>query len=97
MRSIGYAKHSNAAGEESYVRRASGLEFPRFHVYVNEFDTPVTLSIHLDQKEHTYEGSRAHSGEYDGAVVQRELERIHAALGIPMALMVDKSGKPILR
>lgn len=97
MRSAGYSKYVNKEGIESYVRRVSGFEFPRFHAYVSEQTDPVTISIHIDHKAHSYEGVSSHSGEYDGDLVNNELARIHAALGMPMVLMVDKNGKPILR
>ncbi|OGH67680.1 MAG: hypothetical protein A3C15_02640 [Candidatus Magasanikbacteria bacterium RIFCSPHIGHO2_02_FULL_50_9b] len=96
MRAAGYAKHANRDGDESYVRRVSGNDFPRFHVYVND-GAVTTLSIHIDQKAHTYEGSKAHSGEYSGALLADELARISAAINCKMVIMVDKKGKPLDR
>lgn len=98
MRTAGYTPYSNREGDESFVRRAAGGgEFPRFHVYVEESKTPMTLSIHIDQKGHTYEGSKAHSGEYFGQAIADELARISAAIGVPMAILVDKNGNPLER
>lgn len=98
MRTAGYAPYTNREGDESFVRRASGGgEFPRFHVYVEESKQPMTLSIHIDQKGHTYEGSRAHSGEYLGQAIADELARISAAIELPMAILVDKKGNPLER
>ncbi len=35
------------------------------------------ISLHLDQKKPSYGGgTHAHGGEYDGATVERELERL---------------------
>ncbi|MBX4201167.1 hypothetical protein KW786_03530 [Candidatus Parcubacteria bacterium] len=34
------------------------------------------FSLHLDQKKPSYEGSAGHSGDYDGDVVEGEVERI---------------------
>lgn len=98
MRDAGYARKLNYDGDESYVRRLSGFEFPRFHVYVEAGAQPtMSLSIHIDQKEHTYGGMSAHSGEYDGAVVEKELLRIRDALSAQLIVQTDKSGKPLAR
>lgn len=98
MRTAGYAPYTNREGDESFVRRMSGGgEFPRFHAYVADDKTPITISIHIDQKGHTYEGSKAHSGEYLGQPLADELARICAAIGLPMAILVDKKGKPLER
>ena len=98
MRSAGYAPYTNNEGEESFVRRVSGGgEFPRFHIYVEDQKNPATLSIHIDQKGHSYTGVKAHSGEYLGQAIADELARISAAIGLPMAILVDKKGKPLER
>lgn len=97
MRAAGYAQYVNREGDESFVRRVSGGEFPRFHAYVHEDTTPVSISIHIDQKGTTYEGSRAHSGEYQGPLIAGELARISGALQLPMAIVADKNGKPVDR
>lgn len=36
----------------------------------------VTLNLHLDQKQPSYQGSHAHSGEYKGALIEVEVARI---------------------
>jgi hypothetical protein len=38
------------------------------------------FNLHLDQKKTSYEGSHAHSGQYDGEVVDREADRIMKTL-----------------
>lgn len=45
----------------------------------------LIFSLHLDQKFASYEksGSHKHSGEYDGKVVEKELERIKNILKVP--------------
>jgi len=64
-------------GETSYVKRLSRTQYyPRFHLYLNELGDKITFNLHLDQKHASYEGSSAHSGEYDGDTVQAEAERI---------------------
>jgi len=61
---------------QSYARRLGGGIYPRFHAYL-EGDS---VNLHLDQKQASYEGSSAHSGEYDGEVVEREGERIKSMM-----------------
>jgi hypothetical protein len=63
-------------GTESYVRRLGGGFYPRFHVYIKN----GIISLHLDQKQASYKGSHAHSGEYDGETVQREIMRIQEVM-----------------
>lgn len=77
IRRCGYGKlQDRRTGQVSYVRRLTGLMYPRFHVYINRQADQYILNLHLDQKRPIYEGVTAHSGEYDGAVVEREGERI---------------------
>lgn len=72
VKRCGYAEMRNKDGEVSYVRRLRGYQYPRFHIYLeNDF-----INLHLDQKEPSYKGASAHSGEYDGEVVEKEAERI---------------------
>ena len=78
MRRAGYrADHRDAStGQDSFVRRLRGAEYPRFHVYGSKHGDELLLNLHLDQKKPSYTGSHAHSGEYDGDLVEREAERI---------------------
>jgi len=64
------------ASEVSYSRRLGGGIYPRFHLYVNS-ENPLILNLHLDQKQASYEGSSAHSGDYDSEIVQKEAQRIY--------------------
>jgi hypothetical protein len=65
------------SGKTSYVRRLSNSQFyPRFHLYVTETETDYKFDLHLDQKKPSYQGSRAHSGEYDEPIVEQEKNRI---------------------
>ncbi len=84
LRRAGYAMHQNRKGELSFVKRLEGYEYPRFHVYVNK-EVPGTLiemTIHLDEKKPSYEGHTAHSGQYDGPIVEAEYERLLQAMGV---------------
>ncbi len=61
---------------DSYVKVLSGSGYPRFHLYINENDNQYILNLHLDQKRPSYGKETAHSGEYNGKVVEDEAERI---------------------
>ena len=73
MRSLGY--HLVKRGESFAKRLASG-EFPRLHVYLKEVDTGLQFSIHLDQKAACYQDQTAHSGDYNGDLLEQEKQRI---------------------
>ncbi|MBI4599566.1 hypothetical protein HY732_01445 [Candidatus Uhrbacteria bacterium] len=77
MRRLGYAPYSNRQGESSYVRRMTGYEFPRFHLYIQDVGTAVmTCSLHIDQKAPVIRGAHAHAGEYDSPQVAQEVDRL---------------------
>jgi len=83
VKRCGYAQIKDSrTGQTSFVRRLGGYFYPRFHVYI-EADKSGQLfyNLHLDQKKPSYQGARAHNGEYDGAVVGQEAERIKSLLG----------------
>ncbi len=74
---LGY--HSAPNG--SFERRCSTMRFPRFHAYVEDAaGEQIRISVHIDQKQHSYEGSAMHSGEYNGELVEKECARINNAL-----------------
>ncbi|MFC1598770.1 hypothetical protein ACFL2U_02055 [Patescibacteria group bacterium] len=64
------------ADERSYSRRLGHDIYPRFHVYINSED-PLVYNLHLDQKQASYQGQTAHSGDYDSDIVQKEGQRIY--------------------
>ncbi|MEX2436914.1 MAG: hypothetical protein WD471_02015, partial [Candidatus Paceibacterota bacterium] len=76
MRKIGYSPDRKRYGDPSFSRRLRGGPFPRFHVYVDDLGDEWMIKLHLDQKGASYEGHTAHSGEYDGSLVEEEVERI---------------------
>lgn len=76
MRSCGYAFDRETGIEASCMRRLSGHDYPRYHAYVKKDGTALIINLHIDQKKPSYDGTRAHSGEYDGDLVEREMERI---------------------
>lgn len=77
MRKAGYTHFIDPnTNEESFVLRTGPDFYPRFHVYVHETDATLGIDLHLDQKKPQYKGTRAHNGEYDGPIVEREITRI---------------------
>jgi hypothetical protein len=79
IRRCGYGEWRGKDGP-SYTRRLSSGSYPRFHVYLKDFETSFEVSLHIDQKQVSYEGSSAHSGEYDGPLVEDEARRITAVI-----------------
>lgn len=71
----GYAVHRSSS-ELSYTKRLGGALYPRFHVYPEVQGDAIRLNLHLDMKQHTYEGFSRHQGEYDGRRVEQEMERL---------------------
>ena len=92
MRTIGYQPaYFQKEGEVSIVRQLSRDDYPRFHLYIKErksLDTAVSrdklntyvFNLHLDQKKLSYKGNHAHSGEYEGNIIEVETERIKSLL-----------------
>ncbi len=67
-------------GEYNLVRKLTGQNYPRFHVYLRQAGDRLVFSLHLDQKQPSYEGAHAHSGEYAGPVVVEEADRIEQVI-----------------
>jgi len=63
-------------GQLRFYRSIRGGRYPRFHIYCSLNDSTATLNFHLDQKQPSYSKSSAHSGEYDGTLLEAEAERI---------------------
>lgn len=82
IRKCGYSEQRDRfAKEKSYIRRIGGNLYPHFHIYLEQLsEGELVLNLHLDQKRPSYGGSSAHSGEYDGEIVEREAERIKKIL-----------------
>lgn len=78
-RRLGYIPmESNTSNELNFSRPLSRSDYPRFHIYIKEDREKgvFILNLHLDQKKPSYQSVSAHSGEYDGGVVEKEMERI---------------------
>jgi hypothetical protein len=86
MREVGYAPQNGQIkpGEFKFHRPVAGRPYPRFHIYASAVQDNVSafLNLHLDQKQVSYAGSHAHSGEYDGPLVENETARIQAKSGV---------------
>jgi hypothetical protein len=78
LKKCGYLEIMNPhTKENSFVRSLDfGRFYPRFHIYIEKTAGQFTLNLHLDAKKPSYEGIAAHSGEYDGEVVEKEAKRI---------------------
>jgi hypothetical protein len=80
-RALGYVIiDTKPNGEYNLVRKLLGTTYPRFHIYLRVMGDKYIISLHLDQKKPSYEGSHAHSGEYEGPVVRDEESRIRSVL-----------------
>lgn len=64
-----------------FIRPIEIDNYPRFHLYIKTEDKNFILDLHLDQKKPIYQGVPAHSAEYEGEVVEREMERIKEIIG----------------
>lgn len=88
LRRCGYHFERNLqeTGEMSFARTFGAGGFPRFHAYVKTDPSTssglikMQINLHLDQKKPAYAGTHAHSGEYEGELVEREASRIKAIL-----------------
>ena len=77
IRRAGYGQvRDPRATEQSWSRRLGSGVYPRYHAYINGWD----INLHLDQKQASYEGYGAHSGEYDGEAVEAEVRHIILAM-----------------
>lgn len=85
-RKIGYKPLGKTeTGEYNLVKDLSnGYRYPRFHAFLkkDEEHDEYSVSLHIDQKQPSYEHGKnhAHSGEYKGEVIEAEAERIKKVL-----------------
>ncbi len=87
MRRTGYAPEGTdeKTGEWRFARYLGGggrSRYPRFHMYcaMNQKERTASCNLHIDQRQPSYSGGSAHSGEYDGDLVETEVQRIQAML-----------------
>jgi len=86
IRYLGYHPLPSRDGEFNCVKSLSGLAYPRFHLYIKENNQNWVFNLHLDQKKPSYAGAAAHSGEYDGELIEREIARIQNQLESGIAI-----------
>ena len=72
-------------GQASFARRLTRDFYPRFHIYFLTSHNAsglemVTFNLHLDQKRPGYAGHNRHNAEYDGELVEAEMERLKTFL-----------------
>lgn len=72
----GEARPLGRPQEQAFVRRLGASDYPRFHIYLEVARETLKLNLHLDQKKPIYRGTTAHSGEYEGKLVEKEADRI---------------------
>lgn len=78
LRRLGYGEQTKFSGQTAFIKRVSGGDFPRYHAYVEDRDGGLQVNLHIDQKAASYEGTHAHSGEYEGPLVAQEMKYIVA-------------------
>ena len=76
MRKIGYLFQK----ENQFVKPLERSNYPRFHLYIKENKEEIILDLHLDQKRPVYKTAHDHAAEYEGKVVETEIERIKQTL-----------------
>lgn len=83
LRQIGFRYLGMANGQEEMVfyRPVGQDAYPRFHLYLQNTlqakkSNDLFFSIHFDQRRTVYQGSTAHSGEYEGELLEKEVEKI---------------------
>ncbi|MDD4990120.1 MAG: hypothetical protein PHW31_02310 [Candidatus Pacebacteria bacterium] len=82
MRSAGYHKieKDGQNSQLNFIKPLSRVGYPRFHIYLKECKSEYIVSLHLDQKRPVYKGAKAHSGEYEGEILEKETKRIQQSL-----------------
>lgn len=81
MRELGYhflgeKEDDDGLKEYNFVRTLGGNPYPRFHAFLKNKEGDLLLSLHLDQRKPVYRGTKAHSNEGEGDLVEAEGERI---------------------
>ena len=76
VRNLGYRPLGYTEKGELNCVRPMGAAYPRFHIYLMATPDIITMNVHLDQKKVSYEGTAAHSGDYESETVKEEVARI---------------------
>ena len=79
MNRVGYHQHCDRRNNKvSYIRRLGSLNYPRFHVYIDQHGERTSFNLHLDEKKPSYGVGHRHSGQYNTEFVKKELIRIQS-------------------
>ena len=81
-RKLGYMPRGTIGQEIEFIKPLLGRAYPRFHLYTKKGKEKniFSFNLHLDQKKPSYQGSRAHSGEHEGPLIENEIARIKKIL-----------------
>ena len=73
-----YLGEDEKTKEASLVRPLERGGYPRFHLFliINSKNNEFIFKLHIDQRKPVYNGSPAHSADYEGEVVGQEAKRI---------------------
>lgn len=80
IRSAGYSYRGTNNSDMSFIKRVGLDEYPHYHIYGKEENDNIIINLHFDQKKPSYEGASAHSGEYNGELVEKEMERVRKVI-----------------
>lgn len=83
MKRVGYFSlgRGREESELSFVRSIRSDNYPRFHVIVrSDAGKEIVFNIHLDQRKPVHKGAVAHNADYDGPIIEEEIERIKSYL-----------------
>lgn len=77
-----YLRKDEEKKEHVLIRPLEIGGYPRFHLFlkINSENQEFIFSLHLDQKRPIYKAAPAHSADYEGEAVEREVERIKEIL-----------------
>ena len=80
LRTLGYAPEGTDPKTQDlrFSKRITSAPYPKFHIYCTQDNDTALINLHLDQKRPSYRGASAHSGEYNGELVESEAKRIQA-------------------
>lgn len=85
MRQCGYHPERQNKEQSVFCRiiGSSKSGYPRFHAYLktDHVSQVTVINLHLDQKRPIYQGAPAHSAEYEGEIVEKEVDRIKNMAG----------------
>jgi len=75
-----YMGFSQDTEQWEFIRPLGQDFYPRFHIYLKQQGEEILCNIHLDQRRPRYAGTTAHNADYDGELVEDEVQRIKDTL-----------------